>query len=329
MLCAGSWRVTKTLAADMGGRDESSTDGDTLLADHTKAISRKYDRQLQLYERVLKGFLAAGQPGQEGTGQAILRSLSSVRWPSRVAASDASVTNCTLLDPPQFNIQSAEQDDQSRFARANALGKTLEVAAITGEWNGRYPSSETFILGFNRSQASIGGVLTLPPHREGATLTIDVELHVENVGPGYAQLIQPLSLLNILPGYEDLPLRGTAVSWCTASLSLYGGNGSAATAIDFVSGWANEDGTETDDPLSSGIIPLISTVGLRAKTSAISVFVDATCFAGAEKSQTAFAEFKCRTNGDGDGTGGIYVPPSRIRVHQMTVHLCEFPLPHL
>jgi hypothetical protein len=308
----------------------STADRDTLLSGHIETISRGYTRQLQMYEKMLQGFLETDQAPQERTGQAVLRSLSSVRRLSPVTADEsiaAALTNCTILSPPQFNIQSAEQvADVRRFTRASASGKTLEVAAVTGEFGGvRYPSSETFILGLNRSQASIGGILTIPPHRDGAILTVNVQLAVENVLP-------PSHLLYTLRGYEDLPLRGTAVSWCTASLSLHGPQGSTTTPVEFVSSWANRDGMGGDDLLPSGVIPLNRTIGLQAATSTITVFVDATCFAAAEETQTpfesAFAQFECR-NKPNDEIIGIYVPPSRLRVHQITVRLCQFPLPTL
>jgi hypothetical protein len=328
---SGITNMRRLLDDDGGSISSWSTaDYDTLLSGHIEAISREHTRQLQMYKKMLQGFLETGQPPQERTGQAVLRSLSSVRRLSPDTTHEgiaAALVNCAILSPPQFVIQSAEQiADVRRFTRASAVDKTLEVAAVTGEFGGvRYPSAETFILGFNRSQASIGGILTIPPHRDGAILTVNVQLYVENVIP-------PSHLLYTLSGYEDLPLRGTAVGWCSASLSLHGPQGSTTTPIEFVSSWVNRDGMGGDDLLPSGIIPLSSTIGLQASTSTISVFVDAACFAGAEETQTpfesAFAQFECR-NKPIDEIIGIYVPPSRLRVHQITVRLCQFPLPTL
>lgn len=154
----------------------SSDEHDALLAGHIEAVSHDSSRELQLCDDALQGVLAQSEPSRrERTGQTVLRSLRSIRPLSSVQAPSyeevaATELDCVYLDPPRFAIRSAEQLARNsagkvvRFARADASARTLEVTAATGEFGGiRWPSSETFIFGFNRSQASIGGILTIPP----------------------------------------------------------------------------------------------------------------------------------------------------------------------
>jgi hypothetical protein len=92
---------------------------------------------------------------------------------------------------------------------------TLEVAAVTGEFgSGRWPSSETFIFGFNISSACIGGVLAIPPHGDGAVFTVSVRLALEQILFGGGVVPQTASpLLATFRGNPDLALRGTALGW--------------------------------------------------------------------------------------------------------------------
>src|SRR6266545_5494536 len=154
----------------------SPEDENALLTGHTEAISYEFARDLQALETALQAVQARLEAlDQERTGGAVLRTLRSVgRLSSDPASYDrivAVLADCTQLDPPRFAIQSAEEIARNsagnvlRFTRANASARTLEVAAATGEFGGlRWPASETFIFGFNRSEASIGGVLTIPAH---------------------------------------------------------------------------------------------------------------------------------------------------------------------
>jgi len=227
--------------------------------------------------------------------------------------------------------ESNSAGDVLRFTRATAAARTLEVAAATGEFGGvRWPASENFIFGLNRAQASIGGVLTIPPHGDGAVLTVSVRLHVEHLlfgggsTPGTAS-----ALLDVFRGDGDLPLRGTAVGYCHAGLSLHGATGSARTAVEFVSKWVNRDGAESEDRAPGGVVHLSKTIALKPETSTVSVFVDARCVAGAEESPepflTGFTVFECRDKPVEVSTGS-YVQPSRLRVGLVTARLCELPV---
>jgi hypothetical protein len=321
----------------------SAEDKEVLLRGHLETTSYASARELQGLQTVLQDHLAkADASPREPTGQAVLRSLRSLRLDSSVPTPSLErlgevLAECTTLDPPQFTIQSAQQvahnsaGDVVRFTRANASARTLEVTAATGEFGGvRWPSSETFIFGFNRSQASIGGVLTLPPHGAGAVLFLSVQLGVDQVlfggetTPGTAS-----SLLNVIKGDGDLPLRGTAVGWCRARLSFHGAQGSAGASVEFVSEWVNRDGAESHDRAPGGIVNLSTTVAPAPATSILSVFVDVTCFAAAEETaeqfKTGFALFECRNKAVTE-INGIYVPPSRLRVRQVTARLCEVPV---
>jgi hypothetical protein len=136
------------------------------------------------------------------------------------------------------------------------------VAAATGEFGGdAWSSSETFLVGFNRSLASLGGVIDTPGHGEGAVLTVSVQLGVEQIVfggdtiPGTAG-----ALLHTVKGDGNLPLRGTAAGWCRARLSLHGNEASAQTGVEFVSGWVNRDGSDKQDRAPGGRVYLTRTV---------------------------------------------------------------------
>jgi hypothetical protein len=154
-----------------------------------------------------------------------------------------------------------------------------------------------------------------------------VELHVEYLVGGSALPGSASDLLytNTYQDGEDLPLRGTAVSWGRASLSLHGAQESVTSAIDFVSSWKNQDGMGGDDHAPGGIIQLANTVLLGAGTSTLSFFVDATCFAGAEESRrgSVFALFECRDKPAGEIIEPVYIAPMRMRVHRITAYFCE------
>ena len=303
----------------------STAERDTLLAGHIETLSHESDRQLGMYGEVLRGFMDQTDSPRERIGQAVLRNIGSVQQISSVMVpsheSAVSAASCILLWFPEFSIQSPEQaTDVTLFTRANASHGTLEIATATGQSvldGSRWPPHENFILGFNQSQAAI--------------LTVSAELHVELVGYDGTAL-SPESAANLLyvqHGSEDLPLRGAAISWCTAGLSLHGTHGSARNTVDFVSQYSNSDGMVAHDLAPNGIFHLVNTVRLAPETLNLSVFVDATCFAGAEEAESkfdsSFAIFDCRNKPVGDGIGLYYQPPARLRVHRMSALLCEYP----
>jgi hypothetical protein len=332
----------RRLLATEGGLSStlSSDEHDMLLSGHIETINYESARELQAFHDTLQAVLAQSDAlPQERTGQAVLRSLRSVRRLSSVPAPSfenvaLGLADCTELESPQFTIQSAFEvvrpGKPIRFTRANASARTLEVTAATGGFGlDRWPSSETFIVGFNQSQASIGGVLTIPPHGQGAVLTLSVQLRIEQLlfgggtTPGSGS-----SLLDTLKGHDNLPLRGTAVGWSRVGLSLHGAQGSARTSVEFVSEWVNRDGADSDDRAPSGRINLSNTVALSPETLTLSVFVDVTCFAGAEESEEllpAFALFECRDKPVTEANG-TWIPPSRLRLHRVTARLCELPI---
>src|SRR5215211_2824614 len=169
----------------------SSEEQDALLNGHIELVSHETARELQAFQETLQAVLARSDAStQERTGEAVLRSLRSVRRLSSVPAPSfeniaLGLEDCAVLDPPQFTIQSAGQIDRNsagnpiRFTRANASAGTLEVTAATGEFGGvRWPSSESFIFGFNQSTASIGGILAIPAHGQGAELILAVHLRI-------------------------------------------------------------------------------------------------------------------------------------------------------
>lgn len=313
-----------------------------LLAGHTETTNIESVRELKLLETALRATQAEREAVDEGrTGRAALSALRLVgRSLPGAAISYAEITRalamCTTLDPPEFTMQSAdgvtrnEAGNVITFTRARAAEKTLELSAVVGEFGGvRWPSSESFILGWNRSQASIGGVLSIPTHGEGTLLTVTAQLRVEqiqfdgSITPGDAS-----SLLATIHGDGRLPLRGAAVGWCNAGLSLHGANGSARTALKFVSEWANRDGAESIDQAPGGVISLSNTVALQPETSSLSVFVDAEAFSGAEESEEmvgGFTAFECRGKPVQE-INGIWLPPSRLRLAEVSALLCQIPI---
>lgn len=311
----------------------SSEDKNTLLRGHAAATDHQSRRQIQIYDKALKGLQEQADLSQrEQIGLAVLRNLDSSHRLSPVAAfsnedMDVNSGNCTILDPPQFVIQSAEQvADVRQFTRANASNKTLEVAAVTGEYLGyQWPPSETFILDFNQSQATIGGAITIPSGLYGSILKVFVKLQVETLVGDFA-LPEPASaLLYTSRGDEDLPLRGAAVGWGRVNLTLHSVQGSITSAIDFVTAWANRDGMGGHDYASDGIIQLSTSLPVL-RPGSVSMFVDAICFAGAEKREGkkagAFTLLECRNKPVGETISYVYIAPARLRVQQVSVLLC-------
>jgi hypothetical protein len=156
---------------------------------------------------------------------------------------------------------------------------------------------------------------------------VRVELQIETiwshapVAPGTAGY-----LIWTHAGDGGLPLRGTAVAWCRAGLTVLGAGGSRSRrSVEFVSGWVNRDGMDLEDRAPGGLVTLSHAAAISGELVVAGIFVDITCFAAAEQSQneshSAYAELKCRS---GDG----YPVPSRVRLDlgRIRVRLCEMPL---
>ena len=321
----------------------ATDEGAVLLAGHVESLVPGTKERLSKLSSSVEHVRTIGaEQSPARLGEATLRVLESAKAaaPSGSSWQDnraAAFPYCVGLDPPRFAIKSANEEARNtngsvtRFTRANASNRTLEIAAATGEFGAeRWPSSEAFVFGFNRSLASIGGLLFIPAHGAGAILTVSVQLSIEQLVYGGGILAtSAASLLNTFRGDGDLPLRGTALGWARAGLSLHGADGSVRTAVDFVSEWRNRDGSDRDDLAPGGQINLDLTVALGPQTASLSVFVDIECFAGAEESEepfrTGFAVFDCRDKPIGE-LNGTYIPPSRIRLSTVSARLCELPV---
>jgi hypothetical protein len=317
----------------------STADRDALVAGHLETVSQESARRLERYGRALQGLLDLTDSPRERMGQAVLHNIGSAQQSSAALAPSnegaGTAGNCILLAFPIFTMQSPDQlADVTQFARANASHGTLEVATASGQSaldGSRWLPREDFILGFNQSQTAVGSILPVLPHGEGAILTVSAEIHVDLVAYDGTDS-SPESAANLLyaqHGSEDLPLRGAAISWGTAGLSLHGSQGSARSTVDFVSNYSNSDGVVKRDLAPSGIFNLVTSVRLAPETLNLSVFVDATCFAGAEQDasqyKSSFALFDCRNKQVGQDIGLYYMPPARLRVFRMIALLCEYP----
>ena len=142
--------------------------------------------------------------------------------------------------------------------------------------------------------------------------------------------LEPASFLaHTLGGDRNLPLGGAALAYCWVGLHLYGAQGSASTVVNLIDKRSTvSDESFSEDSAPGGIIGLANTVALGPETSMLSVFVDVRCFAGVEESdqfRSGFAIFECRDKGITE-TSGLYVPPSRLHLQQVTASLCQLPV---
>jgi hypothetical protein len=315
---------------------------DAVLAGHIDAINQESIKELHVLGEALEAVRAQHEvAGGNRTGEAVLRTVREMQQPSsdRMAALERVAlfgVDCVSLTPPRLVVQSAEQRVTNptgkvlTFTRANASAGTLEVAAVTGEFGGvRWPSSETFIFGFNQARASVGGFLSIPSHPPGAVLVVRIQLCVEQIlFGGTTTRGTASSLLHTLRGDGDLPLRGTALGWCDAGVSLHGAVGSARAGGTFVSEWVNRDGADSEDRAPGGVVSLAAIAALAPETSSIGVFVDVRCLSAAEESddpfRTGFAIFECR-NKPVEEITGAYVFPSRLRICRLEAQLCQLP----
>jgi hypothetical protein len=319
-----------------------------LLAGHLEAVDEDARRDLSTHEGTLRTALTHAEASSpERAGDAAARAYRSMRGLTATGdLTEIAGGQCMTLDSPRFTIESPEETvtndagDILRFTRSDATARTLEVAAVTGALcDGRWPGSQTFLIGFNKSSASIGGVLALPDHGGGTELRVTARLGVERrdnfVGGGW----NPQSasyLLSLTQGDGRLPLRGNAVGWCRAGLSLHSSQGSTRSGVEFVSGWVNRDAGDSEDLTVDGRFSLTHNAAPTAGTSTVAVFVDVTCFAGAEESdelKPALAIFNCRNapttidchTAQTDSPAFILLP-TRIRVLEVTARLCVLPV---
>jgi hypothetical protein len=330
----------------------SSEERDVLLKGHIEATSDQSAMDLQALREGLQAVSSqADASTRVQTGDSVFRSLSSARPLSAVRApSDerfvAELANCTVLDPPQFTIESPQQEDRpqggvTRASRADASARTLEATAATGETGlGRWPSSETFgYFGFNQSEASIGGILTVPRHGAGATLIISAQLQVEHIFCPYpwdpdncTYTREAASALAVTERNPDrtLPFGGSVGAYCLVGLHLYGAQGSIWTITYIIDKLSTISTPRIDgivkDRASDGKIDLTTTVALTpptSETSSLSVFVNVRCFAGLEESDglpAGFAICEIRNKPIGECNGWC-IPPSRLHLQEVTACL--------
>ena len=187
---------------------------------------------------------------------------------------------------------------------------------------------------FDTATAWIGAAIPIPPHGSPTHITrtlldVSVELAIEQI---WANVPEPVpangsGLVLVSPGDGDrLPLRGNAVAWCRAGLTLYSEGGARSRrSAEIVSAWVNRDGSDLDDHAPSGTLNLHHAVTISRDLQVAGVFVDITCFAAAEIAEnsqvlSAYADLKCRS---GDG----YPVPSQVRVdqEQVQIRICEMP----
>jgi hypothetical protein len=320
----------------------SAEDEEILLAANHEALMAESQSEIEtLGKRLANLPVGPKEPNRERIGDAVLRTLRAEKRPQVIAEPTddmrlSALAYCQTLDQPVFSIESPQQESPTIFSRANAGAGTLEVAARAGALNGvRYPGSDEgpFIPPFNQATASIGAAIAIPPHGSpihgpAAVLDVRVELQIEEIWehapvvPGTAGHL----IWTVAAGDGDLPLRGFALAWCRAGLTLVGAGGTRSrTAVEFVSGWVNRDGMDQEDRAPGGLVTLSHAVAISSELVIAGIFVDITCVAAAEESRvkesdSAYAELKCRS---GDG----YPVPSRLRLdpERVRVRLCEMP----
>jgi hypothetical protein len=320
----------------------SPEDEEVLLAAQDEALTVEFQSEIETLDRRLANLpVGPKERNRDRIGDAVLGTLrAEIRpqvlmepiggMPLRVLA------RCKTLTRPVFSLQSPRVESQTIFSRANAGAATLQVRTRAGALNGqRYPSSDEmpFIMAFNKATAWIGAPVAIPPHGSPThgpanILDVTVQLHVEQI---WSNLPEPVpgraaDLIWTMAGNGDLPLRGTALAWCRAGLTLHGANGTRSRrSIGVVSGWVNRDGMEREDSAPEGLVTLNHAVAISSNLAVAGIFVDLSCFAAAEESEanvsdSAFAELKCMP---GDG----FPVPSHLRldIEQIKIRLCEMP----
>ncbi len=314
----------------------SQEDEEVLITAHRDMLRAETKSEVKTLSDRLKALpVGPKERNRERIGHAALHAIESARA-SRVTMESfgephmSRLVNCETLARPVFSLQSPQSESRTTFSLSDGAEETLEARARAGSLDGsKYPSSGEFILPLNTVTAWIGAPIAIPQHGTLMVLEVGIQLQIEQI---WSSVSYPLpgkasDLLWVEHGNENLPLRGTAVAWCRAGLTLRGRNGAGSRkAIDFVSGWVNRDGMNQRVHAPEGLVRLSHTVAVSPELLVAGVFVDITCFAAAEESQTdasqsAYADLKCKR---GDG----FPVPSRLRLtpDQVRVRLCEMPL---
>lgn len=340
----------RAVLADYGSSGESTSterraiiEGHSAVARHTSTLELDSGGAV-LAAAVRRVEVAAAEYRPDVVGAAINSAVGRTRQRAALPVdlgAEQMRDGCELIAPPTFDVQSDPETvlnaggDVMRLSRADGPGRTLEVAAATGEFGGvRWPSSETFLIGWNRVSASIGGVVRVPPRDYFALLRVTVRIRVERVTLGTR--ISPEDLIQALPGAHSLPLRGLAIAELRTSLWLHGAQDSAGSGTELASRWATRDVTDSvvagsRDNAPTGLLALTCEAIVQPATTetAIQVFVDAESRAGAEETsrmwESAFALAECRDKPVTEITG-LYAEPARLRVDLATAHLCRVPV---
>jgi hypothetical protein len=246
------------------------------------------------------------------------------------------VDSCRTLPSPTFSLGSPYSKTGTTYSVADPQDGTLRVHARTGSWGGVPYEGQggSFLMPFNTATAWIGAAISIPSHgspthNTRTLLDVSVELAIEQI---WANVPEPVpgngsGLVLVSPGDGDrLPLRGNAVAWCRAGLTLYSAGGARSRrSAEIVSAWVNRDGSDLDDNAPSGTLKLHHAISISRDLQVAGVFVDITGFAAAEIAEnsqvlSAYADLKCRS---GDG----YPVPSQVRVdrEQVQIRICELP----
>ncbi|MDR6689050.1 hypothetical protein J2Y41_004654 [Arthrobacter sp. 1088] len=302
--------------------DQSATRfGKELLEAHDAWLDKEHHSELEQFGTLLEA----------QTAETVRYALEFGRPPAFSTPRETLLSRgwCRTLDPV-FSVESAPLSDSSsgeitRYSRADANARTLDVGAATGQLGGvQYPSSETFILGFNRASASIGASVHLGPHGPGMSLEVSVQLEIlswpDLTGATFTG--SGLGLLYVNGGFPELPLGGASVAWCHAGLSIMGRGGkSSGVRTEIASTWVNGDASSREDGAPDGLIRLSHRVGLDPELAVAGVFISLSAFAGAEESQSPVESAFAQMN----AFPGAYPPfiPSRLHVKAIDVRICE------
>jgi hypothetical protein len=304
---------------------------------HDEVVLAETDEQVQTLAERLSQVPFEAREHREQVGAAMLGALRGGRGAAEpFGLTTVAVDTCRSLPSPTFSMGSSPSDTDTSYSLADHQAGTLRVRARTGVWGGvPYPGEEgSFLMPFNTANAWIGAAIPIPPHGSPTHVTrtlldVSVELFIEQI---WANVQEPVpgtggDLVLVTPGDGDqLPLRGNAVAWLRAGLTLYTEGGARSRrSAEIVSAWVNRDGSDKDDHSSAGTLNLRHAVIISPALEVAGVFVDLTCFAAAEiagdpQVLSAYADLKCRS---GDG----YPVPSQVRVEQeqVQIRMCELP----
>lgn len=327
----------------MSDYSQSATVTRALLSTHEALVAAEAEREIASMGASLdRVALDAPPERRDVTGHAVLARLRAKRAEAATTtrAARPAPARCRTLTSGalDFTVESDPIDSTTAFARSDAGDASLEVAAAAGALRGQaYPAAGQFLLEYNRSTASLGAAVPIDPVDthvvvEARVLEVHVRLRLELVLPGGFETEGDARLLPVvLPGSRSLPLRGTAVAWCRALLSIVGTRspGSASTTT-LASAWANQDGHDLNPASAESSFTLTHSVVISPTLRVAGVFVDLTALAAAEKSDdpwmSALAALVCRTD-EGFPALDVSPPPMRVRVEPEAAwfRLCSLP----